>query len=224
MKDAGSTRLSVVRALRSTLFITLRTDVVQPTARSATQAVHDYTGIVKVEWSPERGQDVDLTALSAMTNLDVEGFVPEVDSLLPKTLVIPVGRGEFVTADLQAPDCWEELDSRGHDLGLVGRALLGEGFDLAELRAAFELVHMRAVIVNSMEIDPEWRGAKLGLLATELAIRELGKGADVAALFPMKPGLADLAERAAANRALSGFWGHLGFVEFNGIMVRDLTR
>ena len=138
--------------------------------------------------------------------------------------MIPVGQGEFFWADLRSPTCWEELSGRGLDVGLVGEALFGEAFDLAKLRSVVDLDYGRALIVNSMEIAPAWRGAGFGLLATELTIGELGRDADVAALYPMKPGLADLAERAAVNRALSEYWARIGFVDFDGIMIRDLSR
>lgn len=212
--------MSVLQALGSTLFVTLRTDVVQTQTRSATQ---EYSATVQVAWSPDDGPDVDLGQLAELTGVDVENYLPEVDSLLPDTLVVPVGHGTLVRADLTAPTCWDELSGRGLDVGLVGEALLGEAFNLAELQASFEVVQGRALIVNYMEILPEWRGARYGLLATELAIRELGRCCDVAAMYPMQPGLADLDERAAANRALSAYWAQLGFVDFNGIMVRDLS-
>ena len=124
-----------------------------------------------------------------------------------------------MTADLRSESCWDGLSALGLDVALVGEALLGEHFELAELTAEMELVHGRAVIVNSMEISPDWRGAEYGLLATELALRELGRCADVAALYPMQPDLADLDERAAAESRPVAVWGPVGFVDFNGIMA-----
>lgn len=221
VRHEDEARASVVSALRSTLFVTLQTDVVQPV--SGALAVQDYTATVNVAWSPDEGPDVDLAALSALADTDVQGYLPELDHLLPDTLVLPVGEGTFTTADLWAPTCWDELAGRGHDAALVGGALLGEAFNLAELQAAFEIGLGRAVIVNSMEVVPEWRGAKYGLLALELGVRELGKCADVAALFPMEPNLEDLEAREAAARGLSDYWGQAGFVDFNGIMVKPLT-
>ncbi|HQR80131.1 MAG TPA: hypothetical protein PLT68_07920 [Actinomycetota bacterium] len=217
MDEAEQIRLSVVRTMRRTLFVTLQTEVVQ-----GDPAVRDYRARVQVEWSPDNGPDVDPAGLSELAHVDVEGFLPEVGSLLPETLVIPVGEGNLVLAELNSAQCWEELAERSLDLGLVGEALLGEGFDLALLRSTVELVHGRALIANYMEILPEWRGAEYGLLSLELAIRELGRCADVAAMYPMRPGLADLEQRAAANRALSAYWGRMGFVDFNGIMIRPL--
>jgi hypothetical protein len=39
----------------------------------------------------------------------------------------------------------------------------------------------------------------------------------------MRPGVTDLSERAAVSSALSEYWGRIGFAEFNGIMIRDLS-
>ncbi len=186
MDDVEQGRLSLVTALKPTLFVTLRTDVVQDAGPAAVQ---EYGATVNVEWSPDDGPEVDLAALSALAHVDAEHFLPEIGNVLPDTLVIPVGQGEFFWADLRSPTCWEELSGRGLDVGLVGEALFGEAFDLAKLRSVVDLDYGRALIVNSMEIEPAWRGAGFGLLATELALGELGRGADVAALYPMKPGV-----------------------------------
>lgn len=224
MEAAESSRRSVVEGLRPTLFVTLRTDVRQSSHGSKPGAVQEYLASVHVEWSPDDGPDVDLAALSTLAHVDAATYLPELSRLLPETLIMPVGNGRLVTADLRSESCWDGLSALGLDVALVGEALLGEHFELAELTAEMELVHGRAVIVNSMEISPDWRGAEYGLLATELALRELGRCADVAALYPMQPDLADLDERAAANRALSQYWARLGFVDFNGIMALALHQ
>ena len=104
----------------------------------------------------------------------------------------------------------------------VGKALYGESLQQKELRASYDISHGHVVIVAHMEIDPDWRGASNGLLATELVLGELGRAADAAALFPMKPGLDDFAERDASARALADYWGRIGFAEFNGIMAMPL--
>ena len=215
-----ASKQAVVEALATTLLVTLSTDL---TRTPPHRAVRDFTAKVAVCWSPDEGPDVDLAVLSELAHFDAEGYLPEVGGLLAKTLRIPVGRGDFVTADLAAPTCWDELASIGPDVRVIGDALLGEAFDLDELQADYDLEHQRALIVNHVEIDPTWRGAGYGLLATELVVDALGVEADVAALFPMQPGLSDLQERSAARQALSKYWARIGFVDFNGIMVRDLT-
>ena len=209
--------LSVVANLRSPLHVRLRTSLVQPAT-----AVQLHDAKVRISWSPDHGPDVDLAVLSELTGFDTESFLQELSGPIPETLTTTVGRGEFAVVDLSAPRFCEELADVGPDFGLVGRALLGENFDQAELRASFATTHQRAVIVANMEIGHKWRGAAYGLLATELVLGELGRCADVAALFPMKPGLEDLAARDASARALADYWGRIGFAEFNGIMAMQL--
>ena len=212
-----SEELSLAMAMRPTLFVTLRAELGQtPTP------VQPYRASLAVRWSPDDGPDVDLAELSERTGVDVRNYVPEVGNVMPDGLVASVGEGRFTTVDLSAPDCWECLTGNGHDLAMVGEALLGEKFDQAELRAAFPVVHQRAVIVEHVEVVPEWRGAGYGLVAIEIVLRELGRCADVAALYPMQPGLTDLAERQAASARLTRHWARLGFADFNGIMAKAL--
>lgn len=213
----GQDRVSVVTALRSTLHVDLTATLVQPTSSAQV-----YGAIVQVSWSPDNGPDVDPETLSELVGVDTEPYLPELSSLLPDTVTVDVGHGEFVSADLSAPDCLQELEDIGPGVGLVGKALYGEGLQQKELRASYDIAHEHAVIVAHMEIDDQWRSAGYGLLATELVLAELGRAADVAALFPMKPGLHDLVERDAAARALADYWGRIGFAEFNGIMAMAL--
>lgn len=209
--------VKVAAGMRPTLLVTLSTDV---EVRDAPPAVQHYAVSVCVRWSSEEGPDVDLATLSEMADVDFEDYLAEVDLLPPRTVHIPVGHGDVYVADLAAPSCWEELAQRGPDVRLVGDALLGEDFDMREVREAFDLVHQRALVLNFIEIAPQWRGADYGLLVAELAISVLGRCTDLVVLFPMAPGLTDLEQRAASNRGLGQYWGRIGFTPFNGIMAR----
>lgn len=203
-------RLLVVHGLAPTLLVRLTIDV--PRADSH-PAIRDHRATVLVRWSPD--MQVDLVTLSEMAGINGENHLPGHD------VEIEVGRGRLATVDFTVADCWEQLSQRP-DLRLVGHALMGEKFDMAELRAAYPLLHQRALIADYLEIDPTWRGAAYGLVALDLAVNELGKGSDVAALFPMRPGVQDLAERDAASLALFRYWRQIGFEEFNGIMAKGL--
>jgi GNAT superfamily N-acetyltransferase len=210
-------RLEVVRALRPTLLVTLHTELDQDET-----AVSHYDVDVDVVWSPDEGPEVNGDVLSALAGVDVHTYLPEVDAFLPDVLRIPVGGGDVIRADLAAPSCYDELADLGPDVQVVANALLGEDDDLRELHAAFPLVHKRALILNYIEVEPEWRGAGYGLLAAGLVLRELSAGVDVAALFPMPRGVTDLEVRAAAAQGLGEYWGRLGFVAFNGIRARAM--
>ena len=77
--------------------------------------------------------------------------------------------------------------------------------------------------MNLVEIFEPWRGAELGLCATDLVIDELHTRADLAALYPMPPGLTDVDEREPAHQGLCTYWARIGFEEYDEIMVRVLS-
>lgn len=216
--NAEDVRLSVVRALRATLFVSLSGDIGQDDS-----GIHDYTVLVKVRWSPDTGPDVDLDELSEMSHVDTQTYFPELIKSLPQSLEITVGEGSFVAADLSNPECLHLLAQRSMDLAIVGEALWGEHLDLQPLLSRYELANTRVLIANSMQIDPAWRGASYGLLATDLVIQRLRAGVALAALFPMGPGLTDLDERRASHERLMWYWAKIGFEPFEDIMVRPLV-
>ncbi len=205
----------VVHGLAPTLLVRLTIDVPRADRHPA---IRDHSAEVLVCWDPD--QEFDLPILSEMAGIKAENHLPVIGEQA-ETVEIQVGWGRLATVDLTAPDCWEALSQRP-DLRLVGQALMGEKFDMAELQASYPLLHHRVLIADYLEIDPLWRGAGYGLVALDLAVNELGKGSDVAALFPMKPGVQDLAERDAASLALFRYWSQIGFEEFNGIMAKGL--
>lgn len=211
-------RLSVVRALRDTLFVSLRGDIGQDDS-----GVHDYSVDVKVCWSPDAGPEVDLAELSELSHVDAESYLPELNKSLPRSLEITVGTGSFVVADLSNPECLHMLAQRSMDLAIVGEALWGENLDLQPLLSRYDLPNTRVLIANSMQIDAAWRGSSYGLLATELVIARLRAGVALAALFPMGPGITDLEERRASHERLMWYWAKIGFEPFEDIMVRPLT-
>ena len=92
--------------------------------------------------------------------------------------------------------------------------------ELADELSSFESY---AIIVNSAHINPLWRGARLGLVGTGLALRELSRGCALAVLDPMEPGTVDEQARAASHARLSRYWGSLGFEPFaDRVHVLDL--
>lgn len=209
-------RLAVVAALLPTLRVTLTTELTQ-----AGQAVQQYTGEISVGWSPDEGPAVDHALLTEMAEVDIDGYLPEVDRSLPPVLRIPVGRGDAFTVDLTAPDWIDGLGAHGQDVALVGAALRGSAGDQAELRATFpHMVHQRVLVLNFIGIEPQWRGGEYGLAVAGMLVTELGRSTDAVALYPMAPGILDLDERDTVSRALAAYWGRLGFCEFNGIMAR----
>lgn len=217
MVQQQSLRMSVVTALKPTLFVTLSTDL-----RQTVSSVQPYVASVKVRWSPDDGPDVDTDELSTMAHVQIQTYLPELFKFLPETLAIPVGSGRFATADLAAPECAQDLLAHGMDLGLVGHVLRGDDGDLAPLRSAFPGARDRVLIADYLQIDDDWRGSGYGVLAMNLILGAMRELVDLAALYPMGPGLTDFAERQASHDALSVYWAKAGYRPFDSIMVRDL--
>lgn len=217
MVQQQSLRMSVVTALKPSLFVTLSTDV-----RQDASSVHMYVATVKVRWSPDDGPDVDTDELSEMAHVQIQTYLPELFKFLPETMAIPVGSGRFALADLAAPTCTQDLVAHGMDLGLVAAVLRGDDGDLMPLRETFPGARDRILIADFLEIHNDWRGAGYGLLAMELVLGAMRELVDVAALYPMGHGLTGLEQREASHEALSAYWAQAGYVTFDSIMVRDL--
>ncbi len=209
--------MAVVTALKPTLFVTLSTDI-----RQKTSAVQPMSVTVNVRWSPDDGPAVDTDELSAMAHVQIQTYLPELFKFLPETLSISVGAGRFALADLSAPTCVQDLVANGMDLGLVAQVLRGDAGDLGPLHAAFPGARERVLIADFLGIDAEWRGAGYGVLAMELVLGAFRELVDIAALYPMGPGLTDFAQREASHAQLTAVWARAGFAPFDSIMVRDL--
>lgn len=212
-----SLRRSVVTALKPTLFVSLSTDVGQRAS-----SVQPYQATVKVRWSPDDGPDVDPDELSKMAHVQIQTYLPELFKFLPEALAVTVGSGRFAVMDLSAPECLGDMVGQGLDLGLVAQVLRGEDASLTPLRSEFPGARERILIADYLQIDPGWRGAGYGVLAMNLVVGALRELVDVAALYPMGPGLTDFAAREASHAALSRYWANSGFRPFDSIMVRDL--
>jgi hypothetical protein len=217
MVQQQSLRSAVAAALKPTLFLTVSTEV-----RQQRSSVQPYNVAVKVRWSPDDGPDVDTDELSAMAHVQIQTYLPELFKFLPETLSIPVGSGRFALADLAAPTCVQDLVANGMDLGLVAHVLRGEAGDLQPLHKAYPGARERVLIADFLEIDSEWRGAGYGVLAMQLLLGAFRELVDVAALYPMGPGLTDFEERESSHAALSVLWARAGYMPFDSIMVQDL--
>jgi GNAT superfamily N-acetyltransferase len=115
------------------------------------------------------------------------------------------------------PDLYAELDGEDGDLGFVAEAICGPpagGFS-AEFREQFES-YGSVVIVNSVWVDPVWRGGGIGLIGTGLVLEHLSGAAMGAVLWPMSPQAVGEAQRRSSHAALSRYWSRLGFDPWQG--------
>lgn len=128
---------------------------------------------------------------------------------------------------------FEALDDQTWDLAAFGR-LLGRGYYeiLTELggedprvgRGTGTATTPGVVLVDQVCVDVSWRGLRLGLMGTGLALRALRRDAAFAVLYPMQPGLGAHAERSESRRSLSRYWGRIGFTHrYEEYLVLDLA-
>jgi hypothetical protein len=146
---------------------------------------------------------------------------------------VQVGSASIVVLPSWDQATFEALDDQSWDLAAFGHLLRHGYYEiLSELRGAdprdstapgpkFE---PSVVLVDQVCVERPWRGLRLGLIGTGLALRELRRECAFAVLFPMQPGLATHSERKGSRRRLTRYWSRLGFThphEYH--LVLDLT-
>ena len=144
-----------------------------------------------------------------------------------------VGDIIIVVVDVyQTRDPFGLLDGEDADLG----AIAGTVFDARtgqldpDLDDLLEPLGDRILILNSVQLIPEWRGFGLGILLAGTAIKKLSGGVRAAVCYPAptgEPANGEPDSPAAleqAIEALSRTWAQLGFEHFrDGVHVLDLS-
>jgi GNAT superfamily N-acetyltransferase len=168
-----------------------------------------------VTWYPEDDSPEDLRLLESIARQGRE---------IDDGIRFEVGRAHFVVADLLEGGLYDALDARESDLEYLAAVLFSKGDnDTYEIEEELLAPGNHAVLVNLVEIDPIWRGMKLGLLSTGVALLELGRGCSFAALDAMQPGVDDEARRRSIHKRLTWYWRQLGFDSWRErVMVLDL--
>jgi hypothetical protein len=204
-------------SLRSTLNVELSTVLTLPDQNPHLPGAVGYQATMTLTWYPDDEYNPDDQHLLE----SIAGQGTEVD----RGVEFAVGRGDFIQVNLLQPRLFEALDERESDLAYLGSLLFAKrANDEYEIEAELANLESTAILVNSVEVDPQWRGLRLGLLATGLVIQELGRSSSFAALHPMQPGLDDPDERNRSHRQLAGYWSLLGFEPWRDeVMVLDLS-
>lgn len=179
----------------------------------------DYYATFFVDWFPgDMDTEPDGVVLAAAARA---AGITDADS---ECVEIPVGRAHFLIVDTADPNLYEALDAREGDLELLGSVLLSQGHLVDALADQLEIGSGYGILGNSLSIDAPWRGMHLGLRGAALALNELRRGCDFAAVFPMEPGTRKEDERHASHARLAKYWARLGFELWqNQIMVLDLN-
>jgi hypothetical protein len=146
---------------------------------------------------------------------------------------IQVGSASIVVLPTWDQATFDALDDQSWELAAFSHLLRSGYYEiLAELRgrdpradpAAVASVDPSVVLVDQAIIEPPWRGLRLGLIGTGLALRELRRRAAFAVLYPMQPWLLTNTERTASHQHLTRYWSELGFTHrHEDHLVLDLS-
>jgi hypothetical protein len=119
---------------------------------------------------------------------------------------VAVGSASVCLVKTFSRQALQELDGLSADLSAAARALweCGRGLDwLCTDRTGL-------LVVECVEVQPLWRGRRIGLVGTALLLDCLRPVASGALLFPVQPGSCGDA-RAASSAMLTAYWARLGF-------------
>jgi GNAT superfamily N-acetyltransferase len=138
----------------------------------------------------------------------------------------PVAVMRIVRGVLGDPQLWEALDAMESSLETVASTILdpvsGELVD--DLEELLEGLDERVLILNSVLVEPDWRGYGVGTLLAGLALQTLAPGSRLVATYPAPLTDSGGAEWETAVAKLEKVWGALGFVPFrDGVWVLDLA-
>lgn len=204
-------------ALIDTLEVQLSTQLSLPGEEPYPPGAVDYWSRVELTWYPEDATAEDLRVLEPMASQGTE---------IDDGVRFDIGRAHFVIVDPLRPELFDALDAREADLAYLAGILfppLEEG-QTYEIESELLAAGSDAVLVNSVEIDLPWRGLKLGLLSTGIALLELGRGCSFAALDAMEPGTKGADRRKSVHKRLSWYWHQLGFESWRErVMILDLS-
>lgn len=141
---------------------------------------------------------------------------------------LPVGEVDVIGIDLHTClDPWEALDSSNADIAHIGDVLfdMNTGQLQEEIASRFPPVGRRLLVLDRIELQPEWQGRNVGALIAAEGLDHLRAGARLAVCLPgpldRPPGVPDEEYRRAGSR-ISGLWSQLGFRPFReGVWTLD---
>lgn len=162
----------------------------------------------------------DLTHCGSPETWHVSADVPDAEDKGGQPVASHVGHIEIVFVDPYDPNAFDLLDGTDADLGVIGEALLdvGDGGRSKgwhrDLMERFEPIGGSLLILNRVDLTPEWRGFGIGVLLAGLAMKRLSRGCQGAAVYP---------DQAAADK-LGTVWAQLGFEHFrHGVYILDFA-
>lgn len=170
----------------------------------------------------------------------VSADIPDPDSADGQSVVVHVGDIEIIRIDPYRRDAFDLLDAHSADLARIGEIVLkhGTGGLNPMLEDELEMPGTELLILNRVQLAPEWRGFGIGVLLTGITIQRLSGGCQVVVCDPASlvhiddtdddngegGDTADTASNQASRAKLSEVWSQLGFAPFrDGVHVLDLA-
>ncbi|WP_405056817.1 hypothetical protein OG474_29260 [Kribbella sp. NBC_01505] len=204
-------------SLLRTFAVRLATELTLPGEEHYPPGAVDYHASFSLTWYSFTADDPsDLQLLETIADQGTE---------TDDGIEFTVGQAHLVKVDLSQSGLFDALDAREADLEYLASLLFTERSNGEyEIESELEGFYSDAILVNSAEVDPLWRGHKLGLLGAGTAINELGRGCGLVALDAMQPGTRGAAARKASHQRLAGYWSQLGFTPWRDrVLILDLA-
>jgi hypothetical protein len=219
--DTTAGQLSPVarRDLTAGLVVSLSAELHLPGEEPYPPGAEDYHATYSVPWYPyenDNWEAGDESILTQLAGLEQTGRTHD-------RILIPVGYAHLVMVDLYEY-YFESLDAREADLDYLAEQLfIGDSLH-PELEGELQGFDQSAVLVDSVAVDPAWRGLRMGLLGTGVVLKELSRGCRFAALDAIQPGLDRERDRQESHKRLQRYWGKLGFEHWRDrVLVLDLA-
>jgi len=206
-------------SLPGELVVTLSTELRRANAEAYPPGARDYTAEFHFHWRRDFESDNLDKAEKTILALAKQAGVDVGDDVVP----VRAGYAHIVVVDLLDNSLYDALDAREADLEYLASVLLTDNEIDEELDSSLAGIGTYAILVNSVYVEPPWRGRAFGLLGTGLALAELRRGCSFAALDAVEPGATDDAERARSHQRLRQYWQRLGFSPFRDrVLTLDL--
>jgi hypothetical protein len=150
------------------------------------------------------------------------------------TVVGHVGDMRFVAVDLyEAGNPYNLLADEGDNVSSIAEVIFdrGSGELVEDLEESLEVIGDRILVVDRVELEPEWRGFGIGALLTASAIKMLSGGVRAVTCYPAPTSDPDTpasrgqsTQRQKAVQALGKVCARIGFEQFRGgVWILDLN-
>ncbi|TDD53848.1 hypothetical protein E1263_27530 [Kribbella antibiotica] len=213
----GQVSAETASSLLRTFSVRLSTELALPGQEHYPPGAVDYNATFSLTWysfTTDDPSDIHLLEAIADHGKDADDGIE-----------FTVGHAHLVKVDLGQHGLFDALDARDADLEYLAALLFTERPNGEyEIESELEGFNSDALLVNSAEVDPLWRGHKLGLLGTGTAIKEIGRGCGLVALDAMQPGTRGAPARRASHQRLTSYWSQLGFKPWRErVLILDLA-